>query len=217
MTTRVRTIEDPATPLVLRERDGVTELLSGRVVLLSSAALETEHAFGRLVAARLDSLARPVRVLIGGLGFGATVRGLLEGVRPDASVLVVEKVAAVERLLRGELAELAREVLADARVRVATGDVGEVIADARDLDAILLDVDNGPHWASFRGNARLYTPAGLGAALRALRPAGVFAVWSGYPADAFLARMREAGFNSAVAPLHEGGRVRARAYLGVRP
>ena len=216
MTTSVRTIDDGTIPLVLRERDGRTELLSGRVVLLSSAALETEHAFGRLVAARLAALVRPVRVLVGGLGFGATVRGVLEGVRSDASVVVVEKVPAVERLVRRDLAAFARDPLADARVRVAIGDVGEAIAEARDFDAILLDVDNGPHWASFRGNARLYAPAGLRAAFRGLAPSGVFAVWSGYPADSFLARLRETGFEASIAPLHERGRVRARAYLGVK-
>jgi spermidine synthase len=216
MTTSVRPIDDATIPLVLRERDGKTELLSGRVVLLSSAALETEHAFGHIVAARIGALVRPARVLVGGLGFGATVRGVLESAHSDASIVVVEKVAAVERLVRGELASFARDALADARVRVEIGDVGEAIAEARNFDAILLDVDNGPHWASFRSNARLYAPAGLLAAFRALAPAGVFAVWSGYPADVFLARLREAGFEASVAPLHERGRVRARAYLGVR-
>lgn len=216
MTTIVRRIEDGTIPLVLRERDGKTELLSGRVVLLSSAALETEQAFGRLVAARVGALSRTVRVLVGGLGFGATVRGVLEGARSDASVVVVEKVPAVERLVRSDLAAIAHEPLADARVRVAIGDVGEAIAEARDFDAILLDVDNGPHWASFRGNARLYTPAGLLAARRALAPAGVLAVWSGYRADAFVVRLRGAGFEASVVPLHERGRVRARAYLGVK-
>jgi len=83
-------------------------------------------------------------------------------------------------------------------------------------DAILLDVDNGPHWASFRTNARLYSPAGLAVAHRALAPGGLFAVWSGYPADAFLPRLRAAGFSAKSIPLRERGRVRARAYAGTR-
>ena len=217
MTTMVRAIDEGGASLVLRELDGRTELLSGNVVLLSSAALETELDFGRVVAARVGAHRRPVRVLVGGLGFGATVRGLLDEARSDASVVVVEKVPAVERLVRHELAAFAREPLADSRVKVAICDVGEAIAEARDLDAILLDVDNGPHWASFRGNARLYTPAGLDAALRALAPEGVFAVWSGYRADAFIVRLREAGFEPSIVPLHERGRVRARGYLGLKP
>ncbi|MGH7293588.1 MAG: hypothetical protein ACRELB_01585, partial [Polyangiaceae bacterium] len=69
--------------------------------------------------------------------------------------------------------------------------------------------------ASFRTNARLYSPAGLAAARRALAPGGALAVWSGYPADAFLGRLRQAGFVPRCVPLHERGRVRARAYVGV--
>jgi spermidine synthase len=93
--------------------------------------------------------------------------------------------------------------------------VTHAIAAARgELDAILLDVDNGPHWATFRSNARLYGEAGLAAARSALTPGGILAVWSGYPADEFAARLRAAGFSSRIVLLREGGRVRARAYVG---
>jgi hypothetical protein len=52
--------------------------------------------------------------------------------------------------------------------------------------------------------------------MRALAPLGALAVWSGYPADAFAARLREAGFVPSVVPLRERGRVRARAYVGTK-
>jgi spermidine synthase len=94
--------------------------------------------------------------------------------------------------------------------------VATVIAGARDLDAILLDVDNGPDWGSFRSNARLYTQAGLAAAREALRPGGLYAVWAGYPADGFLHALRRAGFRARVVPFKERGRVQARAYVGER-
>jgi predicted membrane-bound spermidine synthase len=219
-----RIVDDGARKLVLRERAGVLELLSGSVVLLSSAALETERTFGRLAAGRLvsgsgaDVKAPPRRVLIGGLGFGMTVRGALDACGPDARVVVVEKVEAVERLVRGDLADIAGRPLEDPRVTVAIGDAGDAIARADgEVDAILLDVDNGPHWASFRTNARLYAPAGLAAARRALSPGGTFAVWSGYAADAFVPSLRAAGLVPSIVPLHERGRVRARAYVGLRP
>jgi predicted membrane-bound spermidine synthase len=178
-------------PLVLRKKGDVLEILAGNVVLLSSAALETELAFGRLAAGK-------PRVLVGGLGFGATVRGVLEGVPAGADVVVVvaEKVAGVVDLVRGDLAATAGRPLEDPRVSVVAED--------------------GPHWASFRTNARLYSPAGLAVAHRALAPGGFLAVWSGYPADAFLARLRAAGFTAKCIPLHERGRVRARAYVGTR-
>jgi spermidine synthase len=198
---------------VLRETGALVELLAGSVVLLSSAALGTELAFGRLAA----TLGRgaPRRIVIGGLGFGATVRGVLDVAAPDACVRVVEKVAAVVDLVRGPMAHMASGVLDDPRVEVVVGDVRTVVAQAaRSADLILLDVDNGPHWASFRGNARLYSPAGLAELKRALLPSGAMAVWSGYRSDAFLGYLRAAGFKPSVVPLHERGRVRARAYVG---
>jgi len=201
-------------PLVLRRRGDIVEILSGSVVLLSSAALETELAFGRIAA---DVVKTPSRILVGGLGFGATVRGVLEAVGPSGRVTVVEKVPGVVDLVRGELASLAGHVLEDSRVTVEVADVGEVIRAADGVfDAILLDVDNGPEWASFRSNARLYTPAGLLEARRALASGGALAVWSGYPSDAFLPRLRGAGFEPRRILLRERGRVRARAYVGLR-
>jgi spermidine synthase len=185
------------------------------VVLLSSAALETERGFGALAppAAR--------RVLVGGLGFGATARAARDAA-PGAQVVVAEKVAAIVPLLRGELADLAHGVLDDPRITIVHDDVSDVIeragqgAEDERFDAILLDVDNGPDWASFRSNARLYAPSGLAAAHRALTGGGRFAVWSGYPADGFLARLRAARFRPHTELLRERGIVRARAYVGDR-
>jgi spermidine synthase len=183
--------------------------------LLSSAALETELVFGRLAAESIDP--EPATVLVGGLGFGATLRGVLEVARPSTRVIVAEKLRAVEDVARNEGAPLVAGALDDPRVTIARGDVADVIASSRDLSAILLDVDNGPDWASFRTNARLYADAALEAAKNALRPGGLYAVWSGYPADGFVARLRRAGFVSKIVPLHERGVVRARAYVGTKP
>lgn len=205
--------EDGAT-LTLRERDGAYDLVLGNVVLLSSAALGTELDFGRL-AAKIAARATH-RVLVGGLGFGATARGVLESL-PDARVVVVEKLATVEALVRGDLAHLAGRVLDDPRVELVRDDVVDVIARAGgDYDAILLDVDNGPNWASFRTNARLYGSEGLASCARALAPGGAVAVWSGYPADAFLPKLRAAGFQPSVELFRERGVVQARAYIGAK-
>jgi predicted membrane-bound spermidine synthase len=203
--------------LVVRRREGRVDLILGNVVLLSSAALETEETFGALAPVGA------ARVLVGGLGFGSTLRGALGRVGPSGRVLVAEKVAAVEDLLRGELADLVAEgVLDDPRVVIERIDVVAMIEReasppfAGQLDAILLDVDNGPEWASFRTNARLYSPPGLALAQAALKPGGILAVWSGYPADAFLGQLRKAGFAPSVVPLREKGVTRARAYVGVK-
>jgi spermidine synthase len=209
---RIRPVHGPG-HLLLRETGELVEIMAGDVVLLSSAALGTEFAFGRLAG----SLGRgaPSRVIIGGLGFGATLRGVLEVAAPEASVVVVEKVDAIVRLVRGPLSRLAGKPLEDPRVQVVRGDVGDVVAEAAgDVDAILLDVDNGPHWASFRTNSRLYTLEGLAGFKRALVPGGALAVWSGYKADSFLGHLRGAGFASSVLELEENGKIRARAYIG---
>lgn len=210
---RIRPIEGSG-HLILRETGNLTELVAGNVVLLSSASLGTEHAFGKLGA----TLGRgsPRRIVIGGLGFGATLRGALDVAVPDARIVVVEKVEAVIRLVRGPMASVSAGALDDARVELVRGDVGEVVAQrSRDTDLILLDVDNGPHWASFRSNARLYSSGGLAAIKAALVPGGALAVWSGYRADAFLPHLRRSGFTPSVLTLAERGRIRARAYVGI--
>jgi spermidine synthase len=216
--TILRTFQEGGRTLALRRRDDVLELVLGNVVLLSSAALETERTFGQLAQEAFTGApdVPPPRVLVGGFGFAQTARGVLDVLPEGGRVLVVEKLAAVLDVARNEAAFLAEEVLADPRVSVVHADVADVILRERDLAAILLDVDNGPEWASFRTNARLYADAALVSARDALRPGGLYAVWSGYPADAFVPRLRRAGLRARVQPLEERGVVRARAYVGIR-
>lgn len=204
---KVRTVTAGAESVTLREKDGRVDVVLNGVVLLSSASLGTELAFGALAAG-----AR--RVLVGGLGFGATLRGVLATPGVD-HVVVAEKSLAILALARGDLAHLQQGALDDPRVILFQGDVLD--AYPQGFDAILLDVDNGPGWASHRTNARLYAPAGLAAARAALSPGGLLAVWSGYPDDAFIPRLRAAGFSPSLQPLLENNQVRARAYLGRTP
>ncbi|HVJ93551.1 MAG TPA: hypothetical protein VM580_27305 [Labilithrix sp.] len=217
-------VEDDKTLLLRRTRtarptsgadETHLELVLGNVVLLSSAALETERHFGRLAQASIECMAEPC-VVIGGLGFGATLRGVLEVASAHTKVIVVEKLRTVIDVARSEARELVAGVLDDPRVELRLADVADVITEATpgSLAAILLDVDNGPAWASFRTNARLYADAAVARARTALAPGGVYAVWSGYPADPFLRTLRRAGFVPRVEPLRERGVVRARAYIG---
>jgi len=215
MRPRKRTFHEAGATLTLLDKGTHVELMIGHVPILSSAVLGTERDFGRL-AKKLCARAAP-RVLIGGLGFGSTLLGVLESVGPRAEVIVVERLNTVIKLMRGELAHLAEGALGDPRVRLVRGDVGVEIARARGLDAILLDVDNGPDWGSFHENARLYGREGLRAAHEALVPGGSYAVWSGYAADAFCDELRRAEFRPRVIELTERGRVQARAYIGTKP
>lgn len=196
--------------LTLVRRGPHYELRIDHAPILTSALLGTERDFGRLAPERAR------RVLVGGLGFGSTVAGVLEKVGPSAEVIVAEKLETVIRLVSagGELAHLAGGALDDPRVQIVRADAHDLIARERDLDAILLDVDNGPDWASFRANARLYDARGLAAAHRALARGGIYAVWSGYPADAFVKRLARAGFRTSIVPFVERRKVQARAYVG---
>jgi predicted membrane-bound spermidine synthase len=205
------TFREAGVTLTLYDRGTHHELKIGDVPILTSALLGTERAFGRIV----PKGAR--RILVGGLGFGSTVAGVLETIDKQARVIVVEKLVTVVRLVRGELAHLTKGALDDPRVTLVEDDVREVIARERLLDAILLDVDNGPEWGSFPANARLYDRGGLHAAKRSLRKGGTYAVWSGYPADHFQARLRNAGFRPSVVLFKERGKVQARAYVGTKP
>lgn len=213
--TILRTFVEDGRSLALRKRKGALELVLGNVVLLSSAALETERMFGRLAAEAIGDDPAP-RIVIGGLGFGSTARGVLDVAPPGAQVIVVEKLGAVVDVVRNEAADLAAGVLDDPRVTLERADVADVIARESGLSAILLDVDNGPEWASFRTNARLYADAAVVRARDALRANGIYAVWSGYAADAFVPRLRKAGLSPRIEPLRERGVVRARAYVGVK-
>lgn len=212
---KIQVFHEAGQRLSLRDLGSHYELMIGQVPLLTSKSLGTERAFGALAGSFSDGTKSP-RVLIGGLGFGSTLAGALEVLGRSAEILVVEKLTTVVTLLRGELAHLGGGVLDDPRVRLVQDDVCAVIARERGLDAILLDVDNGPGWASFQSNARLYGPKGLETAREALRPGGSYAVWSGYAADGFLKHLRRAGFEASVIPLRERNKVRARAYVGRR-
>jgi spermidine synthase len=213
--TRTTVYDEAGERITVHDYGTHVDLLIGRMPIMTSKTTGTEDELGTL-SRRL--CARPAaRVLVGGLGFGVTLGAVLRSQPPGARVLVVEKLQTVIDLVRGPLGRFAPGALEDPRVELIHGDVRHVLAAQRDLDVILLDVDNGPDWASFRSNASLYGAAGLASARAALVPGGSLAVWSQYAADRFLNTLRSAGFEPSKIPLHEHGRVRARAYVGTKP
>jgi len=181
-------------PLRLMRRGREYSIMSGPIELMNSRVSGSEQALASLTCARLTD--RPAaRLLIGGLGMGFTLRAALAALGPRARVEVAELAAPVAAWARGPLAELFAGSLDDPRVVLHIGDVGGLIAPARAAyDAILLDVDNGPHGLSRSENDGLYSLAGLAAARRALRPGGVLAVWSSAPDQPFVQRLGRAGF-----------------------
>jgi spermidine synthase len=173
--------------------------------LMNSRLSATEQALATIGCATIKTRAQP-HVLIGGLGMGFTLRAALAVLGPKARVTVAELVPAVVTWARGPLAKQSGDSLADPRVRIHVGDVGELIrAGKAAYDAILLDVDNGPAGMTRKANDGLYDAKGLRAAFAALRAGGVLAVWSSKPDATFTARLRKTGFAVVENPVRAKG------------
>jgi spermidine synthase len=176
--------------------------------LMNSRIHGSEEAMAESVCTKVAHRARPM-VLIGGLGMGYTLAAALKRLGPGGRVVMVELVPAVVEWNRGPLRDLAGNPLRDGRVTVRETDVARILEEEHDAyDAILLDVDNGPEGLTREDNNWLYTRPGLMAAFLALRPGGVFSVWSAGPDRAFASRLRRVGFEV------EEVRVRARGRSG---
>lgn len=168
----------------------------GQNELMNSRVTGSEQALATLVCRKIASVESP-HLLIGGLGMGFTLRAALAALGPSARIDVAELIPAVVAWARGPMAGLFGDSLTDTRTTIREVDVGEVIRSARSaFDAILLDVDNGPEGLTRKANDALYDQQGLQAARAALRPGGVFAVWSSGENPKFTKRLRDAGFDA---------------------
>lgn len=203
------------------------ELMSSRAhgseTALAKLAIEAARR-GRRRAGRAGA---GLRVLVGGLGMGFTLRAVLDelgggpkGAEEAPRVVVAELFPEIVAWNRGPLGPLAGHPLADGRVEVEIGDVGRHAARREAYDAILLDVDNGPEGFTVDSNRRHYTKSGLHGWFRALPPGGVLAVWSAHQEPHFESRMRSAGFevkthSAAARTSGKGGR--HTIFVGVKP
>jgi spermidine synthase len=178
--------------LRLMRRGTEFSMMLGQNELMNSRLSGSEEALATLACKRIEGVERP-HLLVGGLGMGFTLRAALAVLGAEARVTVAELVPAVITWARGPMAELFGDSLSDPRADIRAADVVEVIRSSPSaFDAILLDVDNGPEALIRTANDALYDLKGLRAALRALRPRGVLAVWSSGPNAAFTKRLRDA-------------------------
>jgi len=165
--------------LKLTRRTNEYIILANGKTLMSSRMHGSEEALATFACHGLRT-AKHVCVLIGGLGMGFTLRAALDLLPRDAKIVVAELVPAVVEWNRGPLGPLA----------VA----GAIKSRRHELDAILLDVDNGPSAFTTTENSRLYDDRGLADIHAALKAGGVLAVWSARDDRKFEQRLRYGGF-----------------------
>jgi spermidine synthase len=205
-------------PLRLFRRGGEFTIMLGGNELMSSRRRGSEEALASLTCQRLRK-AKP-QLLVGGYGMGFTLRAALAALGKEARLTVAELVPQIIEWARGPMAGLSAGCLDDPRVSVALDDVAEVMRRARgQFDAILLDVDNGPHGLTRGSNDQLYSELGLAAAKAALGDGGLLAIWSAVPDQAFTRRLGAAGFKvEEVAVRASGGSrgARHRIWFGRR-
>ncbi len=164
----------------------VTELVVDGVFAMDDVETSTERALATEALARVDGA--ELSVLVGGLGLGWTAAAVLRAPGVAEVVVVELEDALIGWAAEGLLPGLAS--IADPRLDLVAGDVAAAFTPDR-YDVVLLDVDNGPSFLVHGSNAGLYTRTGLAAALGALRPGGVLAIWSAAPSSELLGRLAE--------------------------
>lgn len=196
------------TVLTLYRHDGDYSIRVAGVELMSTRRYHSEEQLAELVCRPLEK-SRGARVLIGGLGFGFTLRAALRVLPGDARVVVAEIVGGIIEWNRDPEFPLAADALADPRVELRHADVADVLREGPGAyDAIMLDVDNGADALTSGGNAELYRSRGVRTAAEALRPGGRLAYWSADDDPRFENVLRAAGLSV------EAVRVRAHATAG---
>jgi spermidine synthase len=202
------------TLLELRRRGHEYRLWAGGGDLMSSDDEGSSRALAELGCAHLVDT-RKGRVLVGGLGMGYTLRAALDSTRAGVTIEVAELVPDVVAWNRGVLGDLAGRPLDDARAELVVGDVRLHIGAAPRgrYDAILLDVDNGPHAHAHVSNDGLYSVRGIARAWEALRAGGMLAVWSIRDDRRFSARLERHGFEVDLRRVEGSRKGRGRHHL----
>jgi spermidine synthase len=183
----------------LRQRDNEFMVLASGKILRSGRRHGNEDELARMGCARFRARTDEPRVLLGGLGFGFTLRAVLDAVPPEASVVVSETSPALVEWNAGVLASTHGHALDDHRVKVVVGDVQNLLVENRgSFDVVLLDLDHGPFDVTLEDHQSMYSIGGLSSVRASLRAGGRLAVWSTSQHAGFTKRLTEVGFTASV-------------------
>ncbi len=169
----------------------IYEIIFNGVFLMASYNERSEKALATLAIEPLSSVGEGLRVLIGGLGMGYTLRAALDFEKVK-TVEVVEVEGHIIKWAEGIFSELTARACSDPRVALIETDFGDyLLRTEKTYDAIILDVDNGPTWLALETNRRLYERQTLLRIRDLLSSGGVFTVWASERSEAFEGRLEE--------------------------
>ena len=169
----------------------VYEIIFNGVFLMASYNELSGKQLAYLAIEPLESERQDIRVLVGGLGIGYTLRAALDcnGIQAVDVVEIEEYIISWEKSFFTELNGYA---CSDPRVNIIKMDLGDyILKTEKTYDAIILDVDNGPTWLSLESNQRLYEKPSLLKIKALLKDGGVFIVWAAEKCAAFQKRLEE--------------------------
>lgn len=212
------TLAETRTPdgarLALVEHDGAFCIRVNGQQLMHSAVTASELQLGALGCERHLGK-RNLRILIGGLGLGFTLRSVLQHAGKTDAVHVAELLPEIVEWNRRYLSRLNGGLLDDPRVKILEEDVKRTIRrSARTpYDVILLDIDNGTTAMVMTENHELYRQRGMEEIAAALKPGGRAAVWSACPDATIAKRLRKAGFEVTAVPAKLHATAKRSAYM----
>ncbi len=190
----VESLEGKSGTLMLFERSTPAgmryEITIGGHFVMAASDGPTERRLSRAVLSRIEKT-EGIVVFVGGLGLGLTLMETLTDPRVE-HVIVAEIEEAIIRWNRTHLRKFNDGAVLDGKVAVRCGDVMDVMGRRWGVfDAVLMDVDNGPSFLIFEGNAGLYTVRGLRRIRRSLKRGGVLGVWSNRHDDLLMENLKE--------------------------
>lgn len=190
-------VERSTTPdggeIALYCHDGSYTIRINGLELMSTRQHHSEEVLAEHICRKFHN--RDTKILIGGLGFGFTLKAVLDNVSPGSSVVTAELMECVIKWNSNPEFPLAHLQINDKRSKIIQGDVTRVIkAGPKAFDAIILDVDNGPDAMTTESNHSLYGKIGLQQIKTALKPGGALGIWSAAPDAEFGKLMKRCGF-----------------------